>query len=214
MSWLAILIKIEIYVSFQQKNLSYNYLVLALSWIAYFILHSVLASTKVKIYVKQVSTKFYRYYRLIYTLFATISLIFILWFQYSFKSPLLLNSLMLKYISFLLLVIPGFAIMFVSIFKYFKLLSGIRSIYLATPPAELKLNGIHKYVRHPLYLGTLLFVWGLFFIFPFLNNLIAVVAITMYVLVGIKFEEKKLVKEFGKDYTEYMKKVPGLIPKL
>ncbi|WP_202552039.1 methyltransferase family protein [Ginsengibacter hankyongi] len=194
--------------------MSYNYLVLALSWIAYFILHSVLASTKVKIYVKQVSTKFYRYYRLIYTLFATISLIFILWFQYSFKSPLLLNSLMLKYISFLLLVIPGFAIMFVSIFKYFKLLSGIRSIYLATPPAELKLNGIHKYVRHPLYLGTLLFVWGLFFIFPFLNNLIAVVAITMYVLVGIKFEEKKLVKEFGKDYTEYMKKVPGLIPKL
>jgi len=101
-----------------------------------------------------------------------------------------------------------------SIFKYFKLLSGIRSIYLATPPAELKLDGIHKYVRHPLYLGTLLFVWGLFFIFPFLNNLIAVVAITIYVLVGIKFEEKKLVKEFGNDYAEYIKNVPGLFPKL
>ena len=194
--------------------MSYNYLILALSWIAYFILHSVLASTQVKVYVKQISITFYRYYRLIYTLFATVSLIFILWFQYSFKSPLLLNSLILKYFSSLLLVIPGFAIMSASIFKYFKLLSGIRSIYLATPPAELKLNGIHKYVRHPLYLGTLLLVWGLFFIFPFLNNLIAVVAITMYVLVGIKYEEKKLVKEFGKDYTEYMKRVPGLIPKL
>ena len=121
---------------------------------------------------------------------------------------------MLKYFSFLLLVLPGFAIMSASIFKYFKLLSGIRSIYLATPPAELKLNGIHKYVRHPLYLGTLLFVWGLFFIFPLLNNLIAVVAITVYVLVGIKFEEKKLIKEFGNDYEEYIKKVPGLIPKL
>ena len=104
--------------------------------------------------------------------------------------------------------------MSISIFKYFTLLSGIRSIYLATPPAELKLDGIHKYVRHPLYLGTLLFTWGLYFIYPFLNNLIAVVAITIYVLVGIKLEEKKLVKEFGNDYTVYIKKVPALIPKL
>ncbi|HSQ44395.1 MAG TPA: isoprenylcysteine carboxylmethyltransferase family protein [Ginsengibacter sp.] len=194
--------------------MSYNYLILTLSWIAYFILHSVLASTQVKIYVKKISNKFFRYYRLAYTLFATVSLFFIIWFQYTFESPLLINSLMLKYFSFLLLVLPGFAIMSASIFKYFKLLSGIRSIYLATPPAELKLNGIHKYVRHPLYLGTLLFVWGLFFIFPLLNNLIAVVAITVYVLVGIKFEEKKLIKEFGNDYEEYIKKVPGLIPKL
>lgn len=104
--------------------------------------------------------------------------------------------------------------MMVSVLKYFKLLSGIRSIFLATPPTELKLEGIHKYVRHPLYLGTLLFIWGLFFIFPLLNNLIAAAAITIYVLIGIKFEEKKLLNEFGNVYAEYMKKVPGLIPKL
>lgn len=112
------------------------------------------------------------------------------------------------------MVIPGITIMAASIYKYFKLLSGIRSIYQATPPAELKVEGIHKYVRHPLYLGTLLFIWGLFFIFPLLNNLIAAAAITTYVLIGIKFEEKKLLKEFGNVYAEYIKNVPGLIPKL
>ena len=102
--------------------------------------------------------------------------------------------------------------MFISIKKYFLLLSGVRSIYEAVPRAELKVEGIHRYVRHPLYLGTILFVWGLFFIFPLLNNLIAVVLLTVYVFIGIGFEEKKLIKEFGKKYEEYISAVPMLLP--
>lgn len=92
------------------------------------------------------------------------------------------------------------------------LLSGIRSLFRATPPAELKVEGIHRFVRHPLYSGTILFVWGLFFIFPMLNNLIAVILLTLYVLIGISFEEKKLIKEFGKKYESYIAEVPMLIP--
>ena len=94
------------------------------------------------------------------------------------------------------------------------LLSGIRSVFQATPPAELKVEGIHRFVRHPLYSGTILFVWGLFFIFPTLSNLIAVVLLTLYVLIGISFEEKKLKKEFGSKYETYIIDVPMLIPRL
>lgn len=94
------------------------------------------------------------------------------------------------------------------------LLSGVRSVFEPAPPVELKVEGIHRFVRHPLYSGTILFVWGLFFIFPMLNNLIAVVLLTLYVLIGIDFEEKKLLKEFGKGYEEYISKVPALIPGL
>lgn len=92
------------------------------------------------------------------------------------------------------------------------LLSGIRSIFTPVDTPELKVNGVHKYVRHPLYSGTILFVCGLFFIFPTLNNLIAAVLLILYVLTGIIFEEKKLKKEFGNAYIEYMSKVPKLIP--
>ncbi len=92
------------------------------------------------------------------------------------------------------------------------LLSGVRSVFQPTPPVELKVEGIHRFVRHPLYSGTILFVWGLFFIFPTLNNVIAVILLTLYVLVGINFEEKKLIKEFGKRYQEYILNVPMLIP--
>jgi protein-S-isoprenylcysteine O-methyltransferase Ste14 len=102
--------------------------------------------------------------------------------------------------------------MFISIKKYFMLLSGVRSLFVATPPSELKINGIHRFVRHPLYLGTILFVCGLFFLFPTISNLIAVVLLIGYVLIGITFEEKKLIREFGKNYEEYISKVPMLIP--
>lgn len=123
-----------------------------------------------------------------------------------------MDSAWLRYSSGLLLVMPGLLIMFISLKKYFLLLSGIRSVYMASAPAELKIEGIHRYIRHPLYSGTILFVAGLFFIFPTLRNLIAVVLLIGYVILGIVFEEKKLMKEFGENYKEYKLKVPGLIP--
>ena len=102
--------------------------------------------------------------------------------------------------------------MIISILKYFKLLSGVRSLYEVEPSTELLRGGIHNHVRHPLYSGTLMFIWGLFFIFPMLNNLIAVIIITGYVLIGIRLEEKKLLIEFGNIYADYMSRVPMLIP--
>ena len=118
------------------------------------------------------------------------------------------------WVSCFILVIPGFVIMLVTIYKYFNLLSGVRSLYREKETAELKVDGIHKYMRHPLYTGTLLFLWGVFFIFPYVNNLIAVLIITLYVVIGIRYEEQKLVLEFGDSYRRYQLKVPKLIPNL
>lgn len=191
-----------------------DYIFLAAFWIAYCIFHTVLAAPAVKGTFKQHASKFFRYYRLAYSIFSMITLAMILYYQYSFKSFYLINVAALSYFAALLLIVPGLALMSASVIKYFRLLSGIRSLYHPAPAAELKLQGIHKYVRHPLYLGTLLFIWGLFFLFPLLNNLIAVIIITAYVLIGIKFEEKKLVGEFGHRYTEYIKTVPRLIPRI
>jgi methanethiol S-methyltransferase len=189
-----------------------NYFLLILFWVIYYAVHSILASTAVKDFFRKTIGKYFRYYRLGYSVFATITLIFLLFFQYSFYSPHLINSVFLKYFSTLFLVLPGLVIMFISIKKYFMLLSGVRSIFIATPPSELKVSGIHRFVRHPLYLGTILFVCGLFFLFPTISNLIAVLLLIGYVLTGIIFEEKKLIKEFGKNYEEYISEVPMLIP--
>lgn len=192
--------------------MNFNHWVLTFLWIAYCCMHSLLAATKAKLYFRKFSGNFFRYYRLIYSIVATISLVFLLYFQYSFASPPLIDSLFLKYATLIIFVLPGFLIMIISILKYFKSVSGIDSFYQTAIVSGLHLKGIHNYVRHPLYSGTLLFIWGLFFIFPMLNNLIAVVTITIYVIIGIRFEERKLIREFEELYTDYRSKVPMLIP--
>ena len=190
-----------------------NHFLLIFFWILYYAIHSILATTSVKIFLQKKLKKYFRYYRLSYSIFATVTLGCLLYFQYSFDSPILIKSFLIKYFAIPFLILPGIIIMFISIKKYFMLLSGVRSIFTPVPASELKVNGIHRFVRHPLYSGTILFVWGLFFVFPFLNNLIAAALLTLYVLIGIIFEEKKLKNEFGKKYEEYISKVPMLIPR-
>lgn len=158
--------------------------------------------------------KYFRYYRLGYSIFATVTLLLLLYYQFSLQSILLFHSIVITYLSSFVLVIPGIAIMLVTIYKYFNLLSGVRSLYQEKQVTELKVDGIHRYMRHPLYTGTLLFLWGVFFIFPYINNLIAVLIITVYVLIGIKYEERKLLVEFGESYRKYQLTVPKLIPRL
>jgi protein-S-isoprenylcysteine O-methyltransferase Ste14 len=109
-------------------------------------------------------------------------------------------------------VLAGVVIMLVVIRKYFFALSGISVFYKRQPPVALELGGLHRYVRHPLYFGTLLFIWSLFFVFPYLSNGLAGLVITGYTVLGAKLEEKKLALQFGEKYGMYKQKVPMLIP--
>jgi protein-S-isoprenylcysteine O-methyltransferase Ste14 len=77
----------------------------------------------------------------------------------------------------------------------------------------LETGGLHRYVRHPLYLGTLLLIWSLFLFFPLLSNLLGCMAITLYTLAGIRLEERKLLLRFGSMYADYCKRTPMLIPR-
>lgn len=154
----------------------------------------------------------YIFYRLIYSFFAFISLALLLWYQFTIKSYLLFHNLFFQMAAGVITVLPGIFIMIVCIKKYFVELSGIQALEKKPLHVTLQQKGLHKYVRHPLYSGTLLFVWGLFILFPFLSNLIACVIMHTYVLIGIYLEEKKLRIEFGQAYMEYAKKVPKLIP--
>ena len=185
---------------------------LIILWIGYCVVHSVLAGINVKNGIEKLMGPAFKYYRPIYSVFAAITLLLILWFQFSMHSYYLFISMIFVYLPATLLAITGLIIMSICINKYFYELSGLHALQQSDVKNTLQQSGLHKYVRHPLYLGTLLFLWGLFFIFPFLNNLIAAAIITAYVLFGIRLEEKKLYLEYGESYKEYAKKVPKLIP--
>jgi protein-S-isoprenylcysteine O-methyltransferase Ste14 len=71
---------------------------------------------------------------------------------------------------------------------------------------------LYRYVRHPLYVGWLLFFWGT----PVMTvgHLVIAVGITAYIFVAIVFEERDLLNHFGADYRAWRASTPLLIPRL
>jgi methanethiol S-methyltransferase len=190
-----------------------NHIILATLWIVYVVLHSVLAGLGVKRWMQKKLGGNYKHYRLAYTLFAFLFLVAIIVYQLSLPTIHFYKPTFLVVIAGYLIAITGFGIMLTCIKKYFMSLSGLRSLLQETSYPELIISGIHRHVRHPLYLGTFIFIWGLAVLFPYLSLIIANAIITVYTLVAIKYEEDKLVKEFGEQYIIYQKTVPKIIPK-
>lgn len=45
-----------------------------------------------------------------------------------------------------------------------------------------------------------------------MTQFIMSIGLTFYIVVGLYFEEKSLIKHFGDTYLDYKKRVPGVIP--
>ena len=71
--------------------------------------------------------------------------------------------------------------------------------------AALKTDGVYGLVRHPLYFGWTLLVFGA----PEMTatRLVFAVISTLYLVVAIPFEERSLIETFGPDYASYQRKV-------
>jgi protein-S-isoprenylcysteine O-methyltransferase Ste14 len=80
--------------------------------------------------------------------------------------------------------------------------------------SELQIKGILKYVRHPIYCGTILIIIGYWFFNPTIATTVTCITTFLYLPIGILLEEKSLIREFGETYLNYKRKVPALIPKL
>ena len=44
------------------------------------------------------------------------------------------------------------------------------------------------------------------------GHLLFAMSMTLYIVIGLWFEERSLVRELGQDYIAYQRKVPMLIP--
>jgi protein-S-isoprenylcysteine O-methyltransferase Ste14 len=191
-----------------------QHLVLAFIWILFCALHSGLASIGAKQKAQKLMGRHFRLYRLWYTLFAFASLGAVVIYQLSIATTHLYAPNTFSKILGGLVCLSGVVIMGVCIRKYFMHLSGLKSLYLNDEQAanKLQISGIHRFVRHPLYSGTFLAIWGIWIVVPQLSLLIANAIITCYTIMAIKWEEQKLLQEFGDDYRRYQQQVPRLVP--
>jgi protein-S-isoprenylcysteine O-methyltransferase Ste14 len=76
--------------------------------------------------------------------------------------------------------------------------------------AQMVTGGLYRWVRHPLYTAGLAFIW----LTPVMtvNLLVLNLGLTVYLVIGAIYEERKLVREFGGAYKNYQENVPMLIP--
>ncbi len=190
------------------------YIILILAWLVFGVVHSILAYQPLKNKLAYWLKAKYKFYRLLYSLLATINLVLIIWYHFSIESQLLWQPYLVQKIVAGLFVIISSSLMLICIKKYFTDLSGIDALTRKSVMLHLETTGIHALVRHPLYTVTIAFVWSLFLWQPLISNLISCACITIYTRIGIYFEEKKLVKLYGKNYQLYQLTVPMLLPKL
>ncbi len=195
-----------------------HYLVLIFLWLVYGLLHSALASFTVKNYTKKHLGNAYRYYRILYNFIAIIGLLGILLYNAVISSHILVPGSWLPFLKFVGLVFATWGILIIRLaFRKFSLkefLGFAQAQQKTTKNEILRTDGILQHIRHPIYSGTLLLIVGFWLFSPTLANLITTFCITIYTLIGMRLEEKKLIATFGDAYRQYKQKVPALVPSL
>ena len=94
-------------------------------------------------------------------------------------------------------------------------LFGLRQVWLAFrgrpyTPVPLVKPALYQIVRHPLQVGMLMLFWSA----PTMTagHLLLAAGMTAYILIGLWFEERDLVREHGEAYRDYQRTVPKLLP--
>ena len=178
------------------------------------VVHSIMASLGFKALLQQTfGDRFMKFYRLLYNFFSVLSFAPILYLMivlpnrdlYQVSPPWSYLMLAGQGISALMLLA---AVLQTDVFHFV----GLRQIVSDEKKGNLITSGLYRYVRHPLYTFGLLILW----LSPSMtvNSLIVYISLTIYILVGAYFEERKLLREFGQAYAEYKNVTPMLIPGL
>lgn len=194
-----------------------KYVIIVCLWIGYCALHSYLISTGFTKLMARSLKKYYAFYRLFYILVSLVLLIPIINITAQSDNNIIITySYPLSVVRYVLII--GSLLMFgwAFFFNYDSLsFFGIRQILNIAKKEKInqsegiRKNGLLGIVRHPMYLALIIYLWcQTFRVIDIAVNTV----LTIYIIIGTRLEENKLVSEFGESYTKYQEEVPMLIP--
>lgn len=196
------------------------FIIVALTMIGYGVMHSWLASTNAKQLIRHWmgERKYYGLYRVIYNLIAIVSLAPVIGLVLFRPGTVIWQITGASQFLLLIIQLVGLAGVIISLTQInlgqFIGLTQASAYFqakqLPLPKEALQYTGLYRLVRHPLYTFSLLTIW------PMSTMTEAWLAfnilVTVYFIVGSKFEEQKLVLTYGDEYRDYQQRIPSLIP--
>jgi protein-S-isoprenylcysteine O-methyltransferase Ste14 len=153
-----------------------------------------------------------------YVLAATAALALLLWQWRPIAEPVIwsvensVGAAVLRAVFWL-----GWGVLLLATFliNHFELF-GLHQVYARVtgrqiPAAEFRTPFLYRMVRHPIYLGFLLGFWAT----PVMSagHLLFAIATTGYIFIGIWFEERDLIAQFGERYRSYRAQVGMILPR-
>ena len=195
-----------------------EYLALIILWTIWCAIHSGMISLTVNRCLKNRSGSYYKYYRLFYNLVALITIVPVILYSLSIKSPVLFRWQGYMIIFQIALFIIVVALLISGGLKYDLLqFLGIKQIQSGESQATLSqsgdidTSGILSFTRHPWYLAAIIFLWIVHREIS-VSTLIVNTVLTIYLVIGTILEEKKLIIELGDQYRDYIESVSMLFP--
>ena len=192
---------------------NFEIIIYALLWLSFGFVHSLLARASTK---RLLQPLFGRAYRFSYNLFSALHIGLVV-----IGGQIMLgeNSVKFEFGNALLFLavacqVAGVIVIVLSLTQYdLGRFAGTTQLFgdddSASDEGPLHITGMHRYVRHPLYLGAYLFLLG-----GALSEFGLQTALwgCLYLWIGTWFEERSLVNLYGRAYIEYKEKVPAILP--
>ena len=181
---------------------------LASAWAAYFFVHSFLAATHVKKWVENEMPKAFPYYRIGYNFIAFSSLLPLLYWSISAPNATLNLPDWYGYLGAIFIALGLYLLI-----RAFQAFDGAEFLGLKEESTPILVQkGMYQYVRHPLYLATIVLIFGLFLCLPTQKMGLTLLISYTYIGIGYRLEERKLIAIFGDEYRVYQQRVKALIP--
>jgi protein-S-isoprenylcysteine O-methyltransferase Ste14 len=185
-------------------------LLVGFCWLFFGALHSMLIHLTIRRELQKILRVDDQTYKLFYALISVVSLFTCVLVTLLSHGKWVLRPDWFTFVSGAVLILGSFYLMRLS-FKNYSLM-----VFIGLQPeskSKLKYGGMNRFVRHPLYLSTVLMLIGIMAFWPSDVIFTTCLILIAYTLIGARLEERKLIAQFGKAYLDYMREVPAFVPK-